>query len=332
MHTTRGTSHEAVEEALLPADLVGILTLAATGTIAAASLLGFLGSLWWVFELCSHFRVFYAMALACCAGLLLWHRRYRLSACAACLALLQCAFLLPFYMAPETVPVGSPTLRVFAANMGMGEIDAWKAADAIKDADPDLIVLMERPDGLRGLEGLLGRDYSLSAVRVGRNRNQIGLFTRISLKANIVSVTRHRTPVIVARTQLGDESIRLIAVHARSPINSEQASRRNAELMATADMAAESGDPAVVVGDLNITAWSPVFTEMIERGQLRDGRRGFGIKGTWPSQFPLRIPIDQCLVHGRAVVKSFHLGPHIGSDHLPVIVDIAVRPAETGAN
>ena len=61
---------------------------------------------------------------------------------------------------------------------------------------------------------------------------------------------------------------------------------------------------------------------------MRDARRGFRIQPSWPNFiWPLRIPIDHTLVSRDVHIVDRGLGPSVGSDHLPVVMDfeIAIR-------
>jgi len=84
----------------------------------------------------------------------------------------------------------------------------------------------------------------------------------------------------------------------------------------------------VVIGDLNVTMWSPYYRTMIQRSGLRNARAGFGIL---PSQSSLSLltpglatPIDHCLVSPDIQVVNMRKGPNVGSDHLPLITDIII--------
>ena len=49
------------------------------------------------------------------------------------------------------------------------------------------------------------------------------------------------------------------------------------------------------------------------------------MRATWPSGLILlRIPIDYCLVSEGIGVMDVQVGPDIGSDHFPLIVDLLV--------
>ena len=58
---------------------------------------------------------------------------------------------------------------------------------------------------------------------------------------------------------------------------------------------------------------------------LVDSSRGRGLQSTGPVRpLGLRIPIDHCLVSAGVVVHDKQIGPDVGSDHLPLMVDLAV--------
>jgi endonuclease/exonuclease/phosphatase (EEP) superfamily protein YafD len=79
-----------------------------------------------------------------------------------------------------------------------------------------------------------------------------------------------------------------------------------------------------LAADFNITPWSPVFADILEGSGLRDSSLGFGVAPTWLSR-PLffGLPIDHILVSPDIKVKNRHVGPDVGSDHFPVIADLA---------
>ena len=90
-------------------------------------------------------------------------------------------------------------------------------------------------------------------------------------------------------------------------------------------MVKELNQPAVLLGDLNITPWSPYFKDFIQVTGLQESRKGLGLYPTWPTWLPpLRIPIDHSLISIGITVQAFSLGHDIGSDHFPVILDFSI--------
>jgi endonuclease/exonuclease/phosphatase (EEP) superfamily protein YafD len=58
---------------------------------------------------------------------------------------------------------------------------------------------------------------------------------------------------------------------------------------------------------------------------LKNAARARGYWPTWPTGFNVvKIPIDHCLVSDGLRVQLFRTGSDIGSDHLPIIVDVSI--------
>ena len=103
---------------------------------------------------------------------------------------------------------------------------------------------------------------------------------------------------------------------------------RNDHLDSLANTSRLIQGPVMLIGDLNLSTWSPYFDDLIKTSGLKDSRKGFGIQATWPVKFPLlRIPIDHCLVSPSVSISNWARGPDIGSDHFPIIIDFTIdRP------
>ena len=79
----------------------------------------------------------------------------------------------------------------------------------------------------------------------------------------------------------------------------------------------------IVAGDLNCTPWSPNFVDLLKSSNLINSGLGHGLAISW-TPIPitaLGLPIDHVLVGDGIQVADRKVGPHVGSDHRPVIVD-----------
>jgi endonuclease/exonuclease/phosphatase (EEP) superfamily protein YafD len=124
----------------------------------------------------------------------------------------------------------------------------------------------------------------------------------------------------------GGEPITVVATHPFPPVRSAVAVERNRQLAAIADFTASETGEVVVVGDLNVSPWSPYFQDLLRDGKLRDSRRGFDLQPTWPTFCPpLMTPIDHVLTSGGLAVSGRRTGPNIGSDHRPIVAVIGRR-------
>jgi endonuclease/exonuclease/phosphatase (EEP) superfamily protein YafD len=81
----------------------------------------------------------------------------------------------------------------------------------------------------------------------------------------------------------------------------------------------------VVLGDLNITAFSPHFQSLLAQSGLRSAVPGMQWLPTWPTFLPIAgIQIDHALVSPGITVRGVERGPRVGSDHWPLVVDLAL--------
>ena len=76
--------------------------------------------------------------------------------------------------------------------------------------------------------------------------------------------------------------------------------------------------------DLNHNA--PSSRRLLAAGELKNSQRGYGLELTFPSDSsPLvQVSIDHVLHSDGFRVVDRRLGPALGSDHLPVVVDLAL--------
>ena len=109
------------------------------------------------------------------------------------------------------------------------------------------------------------------------------------------------------------------------PLGGQFYSDRNEQLAFIAELFEGREGTQVLVGDLNASMWDINYRALEDETGLRNARTGFGIVPTWPTFMPFAmIPIDHILVSDDVSVVELRSGPRIGSDHLPLIVTIAL--------
>jgi endonuclease/exonuclease/phosphatase (EEP) superfamily protein YafD len=120
-----------------------------------------------------------------------------------------------------------------------------------------------------------------------------------------------------------------VLAHVLAPTGPGRAALRNRQLGKIAKRLREdTSAERILVGDLNSTPWSPYYSDLVSVAALKNAAHGFGYHATWPATLRLfGIPIDHCLVSGGLRVRSFRTGRDFGSDHLPLIVDLAPETA-----
>lgn len=136
---------------------------------------------------------------------------------------------------------------------------------------------------------------------------------------------RSQVPSIIVKVMQEKREFTIVATHPLPPRTALYSAQRNEQLITLANYVKKLETPVIVIGDLNVTPWSPYFKDFVQTTKLKDSRRGFGIHCTWPSMAPLFwIPIDHCLVSTNVKVHNRKVMPNYGSDHYPIIIRFSI--------
>jgi endonuclease/exonuclease/phosphatase (EEP) superfamily protein YafD len=313
---------------LQPPDVVMVLGV----VLCLATLLAFLGGLWWLFDLFAPFRIQYLVGLVLAAAVLLFTKRRRTSGIFALFALINLALIAPLYFGAEPgPPVTSRPYRAVLVNVNTDSGDPGKVAESIRQLAPDLIVLEEVSDAwLASLSAALA-EYPHSETMPRDDNFGIGLFSKHPLvRSGIVYVGEAEVPSIVAEVQLPDGLITVIGTHPLPPVGKEKHGLRNEQLARLPEIVKRATSPVLLLGDLNATPWCSPFKSLLSESGLRDSARGRGVLGTWPTSLPIfLIPIDHCLHSAEIHITRRALGPRTGSDHYPLLVDFVLASAHS---
>jgi len=293
-----------------------------------ATIVGFLGRQWWFFELFSHFRVQYFFILAACSLIFLAMRNHRMAMLAGVFAFANLYLFQPFQgqsTVRASVAVGQEQrLRALLVNVNTGNQAYTKLYQLVSSTSPDIVVLLEVNEvWIQALQPLL-KHYPYTES--WGNKYGIALLSRIPLQDAAVKVIGNAgLPSVIARFAIDGQRLTLIGTHPYSPITWRRARDRNKQFRELAKFISGQEDSIILLGDLNVTPWSPFFKDFLRSAGLRDSREGFGLQSTWPTRFPPGwIPIDHALVSSTVVVRHREIGPDIGSDHYPVILDFTL--------
>jgi endonuclease/exonuclease/phosphatase (EEP) superfamily protein YafD len=308
------------------------LALAVLIATAAAFVLGELGRYHWLLELLSHFAVQYAVALAA-AGVYFLLRRRPLWVVVAVLAMLLPAWRLAPYLpvGDAAIPAAATTnrLRVMTVNVHARN-DRYAAVRAeIERFDPDIVFLTETTERWAAALAPLRARYP--HVIDGKSDSVFSLFVLSRLPLAEVAIVElpgpGGYPAVAAQVcgeRQGGACVRLVGVHPPPPIRARWAVGRDAVLRAIPDvLAAEAGEPTILLGDFNCTPWSPRYRDLLAATGLRDSALGFGVGATWFSRWaPFGLKIDHILIGGGISATAHVIGQDIGSDHYAVVADL----------
>jgi endonuclease/exonuclease/phosphatase (EEP) superfamily protein YafD len=143
------------------------------------------------------------------------------------------------------------------------------------------------------------------------------------LESELLVLAPGGEPFVRARLGVDGSPVELIGVHAAWPLGAENSRIRNQELAALSAMALSAPKPLVIAGDLNISPHSPHFQALLAGGGLRSASAERRWAPTWPTFFlAAGIEIDHVLLSGPIAARRFETGSAVGSDHLPIVVDL----------
>ena len=292
--------------------------------LAVATLLGFLGRFFWVFDLFSHFRVQLFQAFLVLIGIAIWKRQSKRMVAFILLACLNYAFVLPLYFGKPPVATEQP-VRVMQMNLNAANGNAEQVLKAIQSANPDLLLLEEVTPKWAAKLSVLAYPYHVADVREGCFG--ILFLSKVPLsRTNVVFIGGAGVPTITADVHLPQGEISLIGTHPLPPISSEYSNHRNAQLTELSSLVRKQKNPVLLIGDLNASPWSYSFRRLLKDSGLKNSMKHFGFQPSWPSQNRLlRIPIDHMLHSPEILIHNRAVGSDVGSDHFPVIVDFTVE-------
>lgn len=280
--------------------------------------------------------------------LLLVARAWRIAAILAVPLAALSLWVIPV-LVPHESAAPSRSLRIAYAN-----VNAWNdpSADAVRwfeQADADVVALIECSpewlDALRDAGTHDGRPWLHECTRIdGDAIAGAALLSRYPLREARALVSPHgRFPMIDAIVDSPDGPIRVLVAHPVPPVGFGAVAVRDAELAWIAQQCAASQMPTVIVADFNDTPFGRALRDFGATSGMRSASAVSGLVTTWPARVagvpwpaPLRIAIDHCLVSRGVELAAFSAGPDIGSDHLPLLIDIAYgsrtgsEPAQSG--
>lgn len=222
-------------------------------------------------------------------------------------------------------------LTLIVANLYQSEDALTRLADLSSEFDPDIIALVEPPLSA----GPLTYPIHFPALSHIVHVDQAPRLRRASIPLSLIS----RQPFVSAQFEIPDrsglrsyiqadldgvwEGLRIVATHPHIPISTPGLNTRNTLLRAASDVAAES-ETFILIGDFNLTPWSPKF-QRLPGNRAGDPR----FIRTWPVAWgALGIPIDHIMISENLDLVETRVLPPTGSDHRAILAKIRLKPLE----
>ncbi|MDA1079433.1 MAG: endonuclease/exonuclease/phosphatase family protein [bacterium] len=296
-------------------------------SMIAAGLAHIFPTPWWL-ELFTHFISIYALGAAVLTVYYFWQkRRERVFICLTYFSL-TLSIIAP-YAVPNSIlraRSNQQEITVIFANTHYSSVSVEALVYLILQRQPSFVFFAELKEAqfaevreqLPAYSGNLipgGPDPWAHAV------SYLSLAELGEVEEEVVRFDNLSPGLVVTNKSLPD--LQMQALHIFPPRSDRTINLRDIALANIAKYASKQ-ENLVVLGDLNITNFSPPFERMLEDGGLLDARIGSGMFGSWPSVLPTfaTIPIDHVLYKGAWRVCKLERGPNIGSDHFPLIATL----------
>jgi endonuclease/exonuclease/phosphatase (EEP) superfamily protein YafD len=316
------------------------------GGTEIATLLGFAGRLWWGFSFLDHPRPQYSLVLfvALLVGLTSrqswqWHLLWLLP------LTLNLWLLSPLFIFPSPASALSsltsstpapPSFRILHATLDHDNPDLNPAIQFLNQQRVDVLSLLEvTPESLVQLQAGLNH-YRLVAAEPRNNSHGSAWFISTQ-SSQPIQMRSHQVihlpadsdrPLLTTTLSIAGQEIVFLCFHTIRPRSAGTVAYQRVEFEALNQWShklLQTGQGhGIVVGDFNSTPWSESVRQVLRESGLLNSQQGFGLQPTWHSVLPtfLRIPIDYCLHTPSLITKQRTIGPNIGSDHLPIVVEL----------
>lgn len=235
----------------------------------------------------------------------------------------------------KTTPTGTAidvlTFNIYPDNPRLDEAVQWIIAH-----DPDIVAVQEIPqdDDIRLAPFYAHYPYAASQ---GIRETQ-AVFSRypiLSVEALQLGPSVHQRLLL----DIAGQEVALYNVHLHVPYTEGDTwlplrydeTIRNQQIAALVAHIKTENLPLLIMGDFNMTEWSPIYRDL--RAVMHDAYREatWGIGATWPGDpaddlqemYPRVLRLDYVWYSDHFAVRDAVVGAYLGSDHLPLMVEIA---------
>jgi endonuclease/exonuclease/phosphatase (EEP) superfamily protein YafD len=258
---------------------------------------------------------------------------------AACLIVPQVWAIAAPPRTPVEIPAANDTkLRVMSINVLWSNSRYDAVVKLVERENPDIVALQE-----------VSRDWHTVIERLAPRYPHVAPADWRSMRSDNILLSRHpirHSAVVVPPNQdryrpfahvdatidVGGAPIRVLGVHPPLPAGAIYTGIRQVHLDYYANLAKTTETPLLIVGDFNITPYSPRFRAMLDAGGLRYVHLGWTWPRSWPSENYGRVqkyvrgfPIDHILTSRHFAVAAARALENVGSDHYPVAAELFLR-------
>jgi endonuclease/exonuclease/phosphatase (EEP) superfamily protein YafD len=261
-------------------------------------------------------------------------RHRTLAVVAGAVVVLHLVWIVPPMFRTVSIPAAaqhSPHLRIVSANLEFDSAVSGRAARLRELAgyDADIIVLEEvTPEWWHEIQssGLLAT-HPDHAEQLGDHAGGLAILSRIPL-SDVVIHPVDDWPMITATVSIDGRVVHVAGVHIVAPI--QTFGQNQSQQREITDIVRKLGRPRLVAGDFNASPYNRWYGQLLGLG-LHEAHEAVGrsFATTWPNGTHLVPPLrlDHVFADLSIVPLSASEGRGTGSDHRPIIVNLAVLPS-----
>lgn len=293
--------------------------------IAFVSFIPHLFPNFWLTDIFSHFKLQYVILLILLLLICFFQIKKRIIPVALILVLLvwNSWFIVPLYLPNlDVTETSEEKISILSMNLLASNMKYSEALDLIRKKDPDVLVLLELSPQWEKEMQVLFREYPFQKMVSQTDNFGIGILSKIPIISTVTNFGKGFPPSILCKLEIDAQPLHILATHPVPPVGQEMFNFRNQQLEEIAQFSAKQTGAFILVGDLNTSSYSTHFQKLLEKGELRDSRKDFGINSSWPTDYQiLRTTLDHFLIKGDLKVFNRSTESNIGSDHLPVFLE-----------
>lgn len=284
----------------------------------------------WSADLLANLRVQQILACSVLILVFLLFRQWRWSGAALLMITFHLSWLGDALPRQTDAAYRGAGFRVMIANVFTSNDRHQEILDDVSGQQADVIVILELSMSLADrLAAELGQSHPHQILRPqDRGNFGIGLFSAHPINDSSVFAVDQSIPIETIEASIGE--YRVWATHPLPPVRARGFAARNRHLKLLAERiqsfrSQQPQTPIVLVGDMNVTPWSPWFRKFAQQSGLRRGIDGINLTPTWYvfDWFPFGLVLDHAMISSDVQCTGHRVGPEFGSDHRSVTVDLA---------
>ena len=234
-----------------------------------------------------------------------------------------------FFSAGVSSNQSGAQFKIAQLNISYGNPNVDSIILGLIDSDYDAVLIQEIADREvdKFAQLLVGFPYSIGSNSLGTFSSRLALFSRwpmLNRRIHDLGYVEGKVIEVTLAPADGNIPVRILALHPGAPRSPDLWGLRNATLeFIAAEVSSSTLPHQIVIGDVNVSPWSPFFRNLVRNSGLQDGVSGHGYIPSWSAFTTNNLMrllsstyIDHCLVSHSIAVRGKDLRFIEGSDHL----------------